>query len=440
MPFNIIAERSIIVGMLHSEGLRRTALLTLTPEHFKGANFRILFEAVGDCESRKLIPDAATILQITDGQDFGGLEFFNVLLAQTTPENFDFHLSQVKEDLNRRTAAIALPKILERVEDKTQDRQQIYNDLKVICKMMEQDGKENEVSFAKKYCAHFDERCSSLNNFQGTGITTLDEILTEGFSRETTSIIAARTGNGKTTSMVDIVKRRLKMPSTPKIAVFPLEIGQVRFLDKLISNITGIQTIKMRKLANELTLKDRDKIKETVHWLQDLEKLMVFDNPFVRLEKWTNETALDKLESMVAIHEPDIIFMDLFQRMLIDIRPQSIELALGRIQNMAKEYRTHFCMLHQISRRSEERKDKRPEMEDLKGSGGFEEFPDLILLLHRPKAHKQFRMKDEIEITPVKQRDGQARLTVVADFIPDISRLDCDRFAADKTTEDEDPY
>jgi replicative DNA helicase len=107
---------------------------------------------------------------------------------------------------------------------------------------------------------------------------------------------------------------------------------------------------------------------------------------------------------------------------------------------MAKDYRTHFCMLHQISRRSEERKDKRPEKEDLKGSGGFEEFPDLILLLHRPKAYKQFRIKDEIELTIAKQRDGQPKLTVVAEFIPDISRLDRDRFAADKTTEDEDPY
>jgi len=112
-------------------------------------------------------------------------------------------------------------------------------------------------------------------------------------------------------------------------------------------------------------------------------------------------------------------------------------MALVKVQHLVKMYDVHLCLVHQISRKAEERKDKRPELGDLKGSGGYEEVPDLIFLLHRPRAYKQFRKKDEIEITIGKQRDYESNITVVGDFYPMVSRIENTKRMREKPREDE---
>jgi replicative DNA helicase len=79
---------------------------------------------------------------------------------------------------------------------------------------------------------------------------------------------------------------------------------------------------------------------------------------------------------------------------------------LMRDQAMLQRYNLHGIALNQLNRKVEERRDKRPEMTDLKGSGAWEEVPDQILAVHREHRYKPWMAKDDIEVHILKQRLG----------------------------------
>lgn len=62
-------------------------------------------------------------------------------------------------------------------------------------------------------------------------------------------------------------------------------------------------------------------------------------------------------------------------------------------------------------------------MEDLKNSGGYEEVPDLILLLHRDKYYDPELYEDHIELNIVKQRKGGKEARIVYEFEGEFCRI-----------------
>lgn len=85
---------------------------------------------------------------------------------------------------------------------------------------------------------------------------------------------------------------------------------------------------------------------------------------------------------------------------------------LNEIQRIARENGQHFVVVVQISRKVEERADKRPTLADLKDSGGFEEVADLILFFYRDAYYVSKNVEDDfefdvIEINIAKQRQGK---------------------------------
>ena len=439
VQFDLENERSIITAALKDPEARRMAVGSISPEDFLGERFKIIFRAIAECHKQRLQPDADAIAVYAEGEDFGGLEFVKRLQELDPPANLEFHLSRLKRDAVRtKVKKIELPELDRMLADKTVEHVECLQKIIGIQNLMRAGAYSGDEDVALKWNKELDKRCAGEARFQSVGYETLDSILIDGYAKKSVSVIAARTGNGKTTMLVDTVRRLLESQNKPKICVLPLEIGQIRFLDKLVSSATLVPTLKLRKTPEELTLAEREEFKRVTRKLVGTDdRLTVLDNPFFGLPEWTNESALDKLEEILAEGGFDMLFMDLFQRCLTDLRPGSIESALVRVQHMAKMYDTHLGLLHQVSRKAEEKKDKRPALDDLKGSGGYEEIPDLIMLLHRPKAYKQFRRKDEIEIMLAKQRDGEAAKTVIADFYPMVSRLDKDRFPAVKQSERE---
>lgn len=441
VQFDLENERAIIVSVLKDPDSRRMAVGAVQPEDFLGGRFRTIFKAAKTCQREGLVPDSKAIAVHCDGEDFGGYEFVDRLLDLEPSSNLEYHLSRLKRDAARiKVKKVELPELERMLSDRTVSHgeclgrlAEIQNELRV--------GPSREENLAEKWSKNLDMRCSGEIHFQSVGYSVLDDVLIDGYSKGQVSLIAGRTGNGKTTFIVDTIRRLLNQKRAPRICVLPLEIGQTRFLDKLISSVSLVPTLKLRKDAQELTLAEREEIKQVARKLVGTrDRLVVLENPFFSLPKWNNQTAMEKLEEILAEGGYDLLLMDLFQRCLTDIRPGEIETALVKVQHMAKLYDTHLCFVHQISRKAEERKDKRPELGDLKGSGGYEEIPDLIFLLHRAKTYKQFRKKDEIEVRLAKQRDDKTNVTVIGDFYPMVSRIENSRLAAEKNDgEEEEP-
>jgi len=434
LPFDLENERAIVTSAIRDPNARRAILGSVSPDDFVGERFRNIFFALQECSRKNLNIDADAIAIHAPG-DFGEHEYLRRIFSLEPSTNIEFHITKLKQDSSRVKAKTDLiPKLEKMMLDKTVTHDDCLRALSELDATMRISsfGKANT---AELWNQDFDMRCQGKFHFQSVGYESLNSVLLDGYGKGLVTVIAGRTRNGKSTLITDTVRRLLAEPVKPKICVLPLEVGGNRFVDKLVSSALMVPLNRLRKNPKELTLSERDEFKKCVLKMVGTDdRLTVLENPFFSLPDWTNQSALDKLEEILAQGHYDIVFMDLFQRMLVDLRPQSIEVALIKVQNMAKKYSVHMGLAHQIGRKMfDERKDLRPHIEDLKGSGGYEEIPDLILLLHRPKAYKSFKKMDTVEVYVGKQRDGPVGQTMVSEFYPAISRLEKDRFA----TEDE---
>ena len=106
-----------------------------------------------------------------------------------------------------------------------------------------------------------------------------------------------------------------------------------------------------------------------------------------------------------------VVFIDLFDRLSdVDVveKTSVIPIKLNEVARLAEEFNVHFCLLAQINRAVESRKDKHPTMADLRDSGGYEQVADLIFLLYRAAYYAEGVEDDRMEIELGKQRNGPA--------------------------------
>lgn len=91
------------------------------------------------------------------------------------------------------------------------------------------------------------------------------------------------------------------------------------------------------------------------------------------------------------------------------------------MKNLAQELEITVVAICQISRATEQRKDHRPTLGDLRESGGVEEDADLIMLLYRPGYYNKNSDDKSAEIIIAKQRNGPTG-TISLTFDPSTMR------------------
>lgn len=162
--------------------------------------------------------------------------------------------------------------------------------------------------------------------------------------------------------------------------------------------------------------------------------MTILDSPVMKMlqdEKWNNRKAMDEIERLVSAGKYELVFFDLFERVLAsNLDAQQIALSLIRAQLMCPKYGLHMVITQQLRRSAEDLKGpgkRRPTLIDLKNSGGYEEIPDQIFLIHREKVFKPLLAKDEVELKLAKQKLGDSNMTVVGEFKPAICRITNDR-------------
>jgi replicative DNA helicase len=90
-------------------------------------------------------------------------------------------------------------------------------------------------------------------------------------------------------------------------------------------------------------------------------------------------------------------------------REGEIRVMSASFKALARTLKIPVIVLCQLSRRVEERKDKKPELSDFRESGSIEQDADLALLLHRPD---KYGLTEKIEIRG-RQYDSQGKLCVL---------------------------
>ncbi len=211
-----------------------------------------------------------------------------------------------------------------------------------------------------------------------SGILALDHI-TLGFQKTTLTLIASRPGMGKTALLISIAKNICKNHTA--VGVFELEMSREQLMNRLISAETAINHRSI--VAGKLESDEVNQVELT---------RVFFDSMPMFIDDTAGLTLMElraKSIDMVSRYNCKIIFIDYLQLMRSQIRGRSREEEVSEIsrgiKQIAKELDIPIVALAQLSRETERRANKKPELADLRESGSLEQDADIVAFLYRPE-------------------------------------------------------
>jgi replicative DNA helicase len=238
-----------------------------------------------------------------------------------------------------------------------------------------------------------------------TGWIDLDSML-GGLRPGNFVLIAGRPSMGKTALALNLAWRVASQNLT--VGFFSVEMSREELLMRLVSSLSGIDSHRLRAGA----FGDRDYDKMSSAFCQIGDSGLYVDE--------TADLGLFELRSkarrLKARHGLDLLIVDYLQLMKTskaENRNNEIAALSRGLKIAAKELRVPIVALSQLSREVEKRtgEHKRPQLSDLRDSGGLEQDADVVLFVHRPEVYetdpsKLEEVRGQAQIIVGKQRNG----------------------------------
>lgn len=217
-------------------------------------------------------------------------------------------------------------------------------------------------------------------------------------------ILAGAAGMGKTCMMLNLLMNIAK--NNHKILLFSLEMTLAQLQNRIISAETNINADKIRNF----NMSDSE-----VHKYDEFATSEFFKN--LKIDVSTKyDLTVEEIASIVKKSEAEIVFIDYLGLVSGDGKLGAYERVSEisrRLKLLALETNKPFIILHQLSRAIAERKDKRPQISDLRDSGKIEQDADFICFVYRPAYYgEKTTVKQELEFLIAKSRHSAGRAIV----------------------------
>ena len=252
-----------------------------------------------------------------------------------------------------------------------------------------------------------------------TGYVDLDD-KTSGFQPGDLIVIAGRPSIGKTAFALNVVEHVGLIAGLP-VAVFSMEMSGTQLAKRLISSAGRLSSEALRSGRM-----DEDA------WSRFSVGIGRLNQSKIEIDETgglTPSALKAKARTMAKKHgKLGMVVVDYLQLMVPDGRNENRNADLSEIsrslKNLAKELLCPVVALSQLSRKVEERTDKRPMMSDLRESGAIEQDADVILMLYRDEYYKPDSPDKGIaEVIISKQRNGPTG-TVRLAFLGEYTRFE----------------
>lgn len=236
-----------------------------------------------------------------------------------------------------------------------------------------------------------------------TGLIDLDKII-NGLNNSNLMILAARPAMGKTALAINIAEHvsfNLNMP----VGVFSLEMGAEQLVHRILCSQAQVESEKMIKGSINGT--EYQRIFETVQRLQT-RTMIIEDQGGLKITEL--RTRARRMKEAYGIKFLVIDYLQLLSGSGNfkgnENRQGEISEISRMLKNLAKELNIPILCLSQLSRKVEERVDKRPLMSDLRESGSIEQDADLVMFLFRREYYNNNDNVGMAELIISKNRHG----------------------------------
>ena len=237
-----------------------------------------------------------------------------------------------------------------------------------------------------------------------TGFKALDSII-GSLQGGDYVIIAGAPSMGKTCFALNLLSNLDKMGK--KVNLYSLEMSKEQLKNRMICAKSGIAVDKIRKYT--LTEEERELYKKTAQ--------EIFSDNIEICRKY--DISIDKIKAIELASNNDIVLIDylgLIQGTGKGVY-ESISDISREIKTLALDTNKVFIVLHQLSRKMDERDNKKPKLSDLRDSGKIEQDADMVWLLYRDSYYGKSGRADKMIVIIAKNRPGKSQIEVPLQYI-----------------------
>jgi len=232
-----------------------------------------------------------------------------------------------------------------------------------------------------------------------TGFPSLDR-LTAGWQATDLILIAGRTSMGKTSLALACAVAAAK--AGKRVGFASLEMGKRALSFRLLAAESGLDVLALR--TGRLYGADWPSLAAAAEVLERI-PFILDDSADLTVSELRTMAWKERLKSGL-----DLLVLDYLQLLRPeegDTREREVAAMSRSLKLLAKELEIPVLVLSQLSRRCDDREDKRPILSDLRDSGSLEQDADVVMFLYRDEVYEpETADKGIAELLVRKQRNG----------------------------------
>jgi replicative DNA helicase len=417
-PQDVIAEQSVLGGMLLSKDAISDVVEILRERDFYRPAHELIYDAIVDLYGRGEPADPVTVsAELTKRGDLvraGGAPYLHTLISSVpTAANAGYYAKIIRERAIMRRLVEAGTKIVQlgytdegEVDDAVDQAQaEVYA-------VTERRESEGYVQLSELLPAAYDEIEKISAGVAGQGVKTgfkdLDA-LTNGFHPGNMIVLAARPAVGKSTLGLDIA-RYASIHKRETSVIFSLEMSRSEITMRMLSAEARVPLNNIR--SGQLGEEEWAKMARRMGEISDA-PLFIDDSPNLSLME-----IRAKSRRLKQRHDLKLIVIDYLQLMTsgkrVENRQQEVSEFSRQLKLLAKELNVPVVAISQLNRSPEQRSDKKPMLSDLRESGSIEQDADVVILLHREDLYDSQNRSGEADLIVAKHRNGPTRTITVS--------------------------
>ena len=396
-PMNIGAEQALLGAIISNNLALEKVENFLEPKHFSSKINGLIFKTLKKLISNDQVADLNTLkIFLENDDDFidnGGMSYLLKISENSISIINSKQYGELIYDLfiRRKLINLGTNLINESYENfEEQDSNEIIENIESNLFNLTNEGEtqkgpkqfDNILEDTIEYAEKAFKKSEDVVGLK-TGLNDFDKKI-GGLHRSDLIIVAGRPSMGKTafaTNIASNICNNNKSTKKTNVLFFSLEMSSEQLATRILSEISKISSEGIR--TGNLSKNEFEKLIKSSENLKDL-SLFIDDSPALTISSIrTRSRRLKRKQGL------DLIIIDYLQllsgesRNLNDNRVKEISDITRGLKAIAKELNIPIVALSQLSRKVEDREEKRPQLADLRESGSIEQDADLVVFLYR---------------------------------------------------------
>ena len=386
-PKDIEAEKAVLGSMMLSDDAVQDAIDILKPEDFYLKEHQEIYKMFMSMFRRSITIDLMTtraeLNKVHQLELVGGMTYLSRLSGDAiNPSNAKFYALTVVDKSKMRKLIKSADTMRKNAYDGSMDSEQILDEAEKEIFSIAQASQRKNYSPIQEVLQTNILQINELvrNKGQLPGITTgfrdIDKML-GGLKKTDLVVLAARPGMGKTAFALNVAENAAMAGHS--VLVFSMEMSKEQLGQRMLAMSARVD---MEHIKNGTIEDDEWFSIDTAQEKFESVNLNIDDTAQISILEMKNKCRRLKEKSGL-----DLVVIDYLQLMSLgyggDNRTNEISAITRSIKILAKELDVCVILLSQLSRASEQRKDHRPMLSDLRESGSIEQDADIVVFLKR---------------------------------------------------------